>query len=42
MAVCAIVIIVVAVVVNLIICKIVYSVAGNPFMPEGIPDLRLR
>jgi hypothetical protein len=42
MAVCAIVIIVVAVVVNLIISKIVYSVAGNPFMPEGIPDLRLR
>jgi hypothetical protein len=42
MAVSAIVVIVVAVVVNLIISKIVYGIAGDPFMPDGIPDLRLR
>jgi len=42
MAVCAIVVIVVAVVVNLIVTRIVYGIAGNPFMPDGIPDLRFR
>jgi hypothetical protein len=41
MAVSAIVIIVVGVVVNLIVTRIVYAVTGNPFMPDGIPDLRL-
>jgi hypothetical protein len=26
----------------MIVTRIVYAITGNPFMPDGIPDLRLR